>query len=157
MNTVIEIIILVITYLIGQFSYDTVYLWTLKTITYFTKDKIHFFGKLWDFFGKPEFGLVILLIPILGYLELQFLKQNRKIWLLKYWLLYLLFIVIFYFVSCYIYSLYLFDLIKKDKILVSIDSIHLGNVNLYVIGLFTISLSALSNYLFNRFTIKKQL
>ena len=154
MKLLIKIAVLVFFFVAGTLSYDTVYLCTLKTITYFTNDKIHFFGKLWDFLGKPAFGLVILLIPISSYLTLRILKQKRAVLLFRFCLVYSLFIIISYFTVCYFYSQYLYDLIKQGKEFIETGDIPLGKVNLYMIGLFTILLASLLNYIFNKFILK---
>lgn len=154
MKALIQIALLIFFFVAGTLSYDTICLWTLKMITYFTNDKIHFFGKLWDFLGKPEFGMVILLIPVSGYLELRALEQKRTILLFKFCLVYFLFFIISYCMVCYFYAQYLYDLIKQNKIFMETGAIPLGKVNLYIIGLLTIISAGLFSFTFNRFTIK---
>ena len=156
MKSVIKTFILIATYLVGQFSYDTIYSWTLKAIKYFTEGKIQFFGKLWDFMGNPYFGLVLLLLPILGFLATILLKINRQIDLLKYWVTDFIFIGITYFAVCYVYGQYLLNQIKEGKIVAHNYDIHLHNVNLFTIGTFTISLGTSATFIFYKFTLLKK-
>jgi hypothetical protein len=151
MNSLIKISVFLATFLIGQFSYDTIYWWTLKTIRFLTGDKLQFYGKLWDFMGKPSFGFVALLFPISVFIGIKINKLIRQVDLIKYWLVHFLFLGLFYFPVCYLYGQYLITQINARTIYSNDYSIHLGNVNLYVIGIATILLSAISTFLCFRF------
>lgn len=156
MNSIIKILVLLVSYLIGQFSYDTIYSLSLKTIGYFTNDKIHFYGKLWDFFGKPSFGCLALLLPVLGFLGIKVLKLLHRSELWKYWVLYSVFIGIFYFTICYFYGQYLLNLIRSGKIFSDNFAINLSNVNLYIIGALTIVLASIFTFVFYRFALRRK-
>ena len=158
MNSLIKISVLIATFLIGQFSYDTIYWWTLKAIRSLTGDKLQFYGKLWDFIGKPSFGLVALLLPISVFIGIKVNKLVRRVDSLKYWLVHFLFLGLFYFLICYLYGQYLISQINGNKIYSDDYGIHLNNVNMYIIGTGTILLSTISTFLCFRFWLanKKQ-
>lgn len=155
MKTFSKIFTLLIVYLIGQFCYDTIYLWTLKTISYLTKDSLHFFGKLWNFSGKPSFGLAILLLPILGYLTTINLQLNKTHTLFKFWMVNILLINSAYFVVCYVYGQYLLSQIRENKILVDNNHIHLNNVNLFVVAVLAIMTGTTLTFIFCKFRLAK--
>jgi hypothetical protein len=150
MNALFKIAVLIIFYAVGTLSHDLIYSWSLKTITFFTGNKVHFFGKLWNFLGRPAFGLLILAIPILNFLGIRILKITSRRKLFEYWISYLIFIPICYFATCYVYSLYLLKQIEAHKIGFENGSTHLHNVNIYLIGIITITLAAIFNFVYYR-------
>jgi len=151
MKILIKIAILTSFFVVGTLSYDTLYSCTLKTITFFSGNKIQFFGKLWNFLGMPEFGILVLSIPILSFLAIKELNINSKTEHIKYWIRYLSLIIFFYFATCYLYLRYLFILINSDKIIFENGRTPLYNVKLYVIVIITISLATISNYAYYKF------
>lgn len=156
MNSIIKISVLLFTYLIGQFFYDTIYSYSLKTIRCFTNNKIQFHGKLWDFIGKPSFGFLVLLLPILGFIGIKLLKLIRQSEIWKYWFIYSVFIFIFYFTICYFYGQYLLNQIRAGEIFSDNLDIHLSYVNLYIIGTLTIVLASIFTSFFFRFALKRK-
>ncbi len=156
MKALFKIVILIIFFVCGTLSYDTFYDWSLNLITFFSDDKIYFFGKLWDFLGKPSFGYLLPAIPILGHLGVKHYNIISKSRQLIYWAIYFLCIGISYFVTCYFYFLHLVKQIEMNKIILEDRSTPMYNVNIYTIASVTIIMATIFQYVCYHFLKSKK-
>lgn len=157
MNILKTVIIFIIFYLGGLLLRDKIYSLTLNTITFFSNNKIHFFGKLWNLLGVPKFGIIFLLIPLYNFLGSKYFTISDRSNALKFWGIFILYILTAFLLVCYIYYRYLITLIETNKIMFQNGSTPLHNVNLYVIASCTIGIAILTHWLTYRLLIRPRI
>jgi hypothetical protein len=141
MKNLIKIFLLLVFYLIGQFSYDTFYSLTLKSIRFLNEDKISFYGKLWDFVGNLTFGLTFLILPISNYFLLKIIKLKRQTtYIAIFFLTELISLCLTFLLVSYFYGQFLIRQIQLGRILCpnNKNAIHLHQVNIFIVLLLTI-------------------